>query len=297
MPFLGFSLSYSYPIPPLDQIAGMATGAYSTRLVNSNFKGSLLRVRRSSDNSEQDIGFVSNDLNTLALTSFVGGGDGFLTKWYDQSGSARDFIQATAAAQPKIVSAGSIITTINGKPTVLFDGVDDQMTNSTTVANMATASAWSALALMRVTLAPAAFAGAGYGGNNLLGDTSGFWYPLSDGDAAGIKKIGIGQFTAGGDFQALNTLTLNSALVQAGKYDGTNLKSWVNGGTAASTASGNISTTTGTMRMGASYNAGVFYNGYSSEILLFNTALPAAALNTLGPNMAARAGTSWSAVT
>jgi hypothetical protein len=43
--------------------------------------------------------------------------DGFVTKWYDQSGNVRDAIQATTANQPRIIYGGSI-TYINGKPTV-----------------------------------------------------------------------------------------------------------------------------------------------------------------------------------
>jgi hypothetical protein len=46
--------------------------AFSLRKLSSTYGGSAIRVRRNSDNTEQDIGFVSNQLDTTALQSFVG---------------------------------------------------------------------------------------------------------------------------------------------------------------------------------------------------------------------------------
>jgi hypothetical protein len=101
-----------------------AAAAYSVRKLKAAYTGSAIRVRRSSDNAEQDIGFSSRNLDTSSLTSFCGSGNGFVTTWYDQSGNANNATQATASQQPQIVSSGSIILE-NGKPTVRFDGVND----------------------------------------------------------------------------------------------------------------------------------------------------------------------------
>jgi hypothetical protein len=92
-----------------------AAAAYSLRKLRTAYTGSAIRVRRSSDNTEQDIGFVNNVLDESALTTFCGAGNGFVTTWYDQSGSARNAIQTTAANQPQIVSSGIVITRF-GKP-------------------------------------------------------------------------------------------------------------------------------------------------------------------------------------
>ena len=92
----------------LDSYSG-AAAAYSLRKLRSSYSGSAIRVRRSSDNTELNIGFDSDgNLDTISLSSFVGSGNGFVTTWYDQSGSLRDITQSTAANQPKIVNAGSI---------------------------------------------------------------------------------------------------------------------------------------------------------------------------------------------
>ena len=97
---------------------------YSVRKLTSSYSGNAIRVRIDGTTDEQDIGFDANgDLDTSALLSFVGSGNGVVTKWYDQIGE-NDAVQATASEQPLIVSAG-ILVTINSKPAIQFDGEDD----------------------------------------------------------------------------------------------------------------------------------------------------------------------------
>jgi len=86
-----------------------SAAAYSLRLLRSAYTGSAIRVRRSSDNTEQDIGFVNNQLDVSDLQSFCSGTGGFVTTWYDQSGNGYNATQTTAANQPQIVSSGSVI--------------------------------------------------------------------------------------------------------------------------------------------------------------------------------------------
>ena len=105
--------------PLLDTYSG-AAAAYSLRLLDSSYVGSAIRVRRSSDNTEQDIGFnVFGELDTVSLLDFAGTGDAFVKTWYDQSGNSNDATQTTTANQPKIVSSGAVIVE-NGKPAVGF---------------------------------------------------------------------------------------------------------------------------------------------------------------------------------
>ena len=80
-----------------------AAAAYSLRLLDNTYSGNAIKVRRSSDNTEQDIAFVNNELYTASLETFAGAGDAFVTTWYDQSGSGNDATQTTAASQPQIV--------------------------------------------------------------------------------------------------------------------------------------------------------------------------------------------------
>ena len=108
---------------------GSAVVAYSLRKVESTYSGNLIRVRRSSDNAEQDIGLSGDSLDTSALTTFVGANDGFVVSWYDQSGNGRTISQVTATNQPKIVSSGSVVLASNGLPALLSDG-NDAMLNT-----------------------------------------------------------------------------------------------------------------------------------------------------------------------
>jgi len=93
--------------------------AYSLRKLRTAYTGSAIRVRRSSDNTETDIGFVGGVLDTISLATFCGVGNGFVSIWYDQSGNARNVNQTNTAYQPQIIISG-VLQTVNGKPAVFF---------------------------------------------------------------------------------------------------------------------------------------------------------------------------------
>lgn len=78
--------------------------------LDKDYAGSCIRVRRSSDDAEQDIGFSGDSLDTSALTSFVGANTGYVTKWYDQSGNGNDLAESGKSLQPIIVTSGTIET-------------------------------------------------------------------------------------------------------------------------------------------------------------------------------------------
>lgn len=106
----------------LDAYPG-ASAAYSTRKLKSSYSGNAIRVRRSSDNAEQNIGFVGEDLDTATMKTFVGAGNtGFITKWYNQGDSATlDFEVTAALSQPRIIISG-VVERQGGKPSIYFDG-------------------------------------------------------------------------------------------------------------------------------------------------------------------------------
>ena len=106
-----------------------AAAAYSLRLLDKSYSGSAVRVRRASDNAEQDIAFANNELDTATLETFASGTDAFVTTWYDQSGNANNATQTTASNQPKIVSSGSTILE-NGKACVQWNGGTEYLVSS-----------------------------------------------------------------------------------------------------------------------------------------------------------------------
>lgn len=94
---------------PLSSISAASAAAYSLRRLSCSYTGNAIQVRRSSDNTTQNIGFNAwGDLDTISLKAFVGTGSGFVTIWYDQSGNGRNASQATAGFQPRIVNAGVV---------------------------------------------------------------------------------------------------------------------------------------------------------------------------------------------
>lgn len=108
----------------LDDYTG-ASYAYGLRKLASGYSGNCIKVKRSSDNTEQDIGFDGDDLDVASLTSFVGSSIGIITKWYDQSGNSRDLdsYYTSALYLPTITDiTGAVYTSgTNGLPAIRFD--------------------------------------------------------------------------------------------------------------------------------------------------------------------------------
>jgi hypothetical protein len=102
-----------------------AAAAYSLRKLRAAYTGSAVRIRRSSDNAESDIGFLNNEFDSAAAQTFCGAGNGFITTWYDQENSF-NLTNSTASTQPQIVASGLVIKE-NTKACVSIDNVDDMI--------------------------------------------------------------------------------------------------------------------------------------------------------------------------
>ena len=210
----------------LDDYSG-AAAAYSLRKLRTAYTGSAIRVRRASDNTEQNIGFVNNQLDTSSLTSFCSGTNGFVTTWYDQSGNGRNATQTTAANQPQIVSSGSVIT-LNSKPSILFDGVNDTLTKTSF------GFPTSNISISKV-------------GNRISSSTNydTFGYAKSTSVAAGgfinlnvSSKIGFDGRPSGSSYFSANSglSPTNNQILQLNIYDGSDMKASANGNTFGTTA-------------------------------------------------------------
>jgi hypothetical protein len=106
--------------PLLDTYSG-AAAAYSLRKLRTAYTGAAIEVYNGT--SYQDIGFnVFGELDTVSLAAFCGGNNGFVSKWYDQSGNANDATQTTTANQPKIYDGTTGVVTRSGKNAIDFTG-------------------------------------------------------------------------------------------------------------------------------------------------------------------------------
>jgi len=106
--------------PLLDTYTG-AAAAYSLRKLSSSYSGSAVEVYNGS--SYADIGFnVFSELDTVALAAHCGSNDGFVSKWYDQSGNTNTAAQTDTARMPKIYDGTTgVVTDANGNKIAFFD--------------------------------------------------------------------------------------------------------------------------------------------------------------------------------
>lgn len=101
----------------LDTLTTGLESAWSVgRRLRSAYTGAVVRVRRSSDNVEQDFSGsgASGAVDASAVAAFCGAGDGFLTTIYDQSGNGRNLTQSSTTVQPQVVASG-VASTQNGR--------------------------------------------------------------------------------------------------------------------------------------------------------------------------------------
>ena len=114
-PFAFVKTTAAAPAPPsfdyfLDSYPSAST-AFSIRKLRSTYSGDCLVVKRSNDNATQSIGFVDNMIDTGSILSFVGSNNGYVTKWFDQSGNNRTLeTNNISGNETWIVNSGSIIT-------------------------------------------------------------------------------------------------------------------------------------------------------------------------------------------
>jgi hypothetical protein len=110
----------------LDLITPQPIWACDFRRLRAGYVGPACMVRRSSDNATLAIGFIGEDLDTASLIGHVGVGGGFTATLYNQMGTGTDAFQTTAGSQPAIVVGGTV-QTINGRPTIVFNGSSSEM--------------------------------------------------------------------------------------------------------------------------------------------------------------------------
>jgi len=110
----------------LDDYPG-ATAAYSLRRLSSSWTGPSIRVKRQFTFDELDIGFKENgDLDTEALIDFSEGEAAlFVDTLYDQTGNGFDAVSQLTFG-PRIVNSNGTIVFLESKPSMVFDGVNDE---------------------------------------------------------------------------------------------------------------------------------------------------------------------------
>ena len=94
------------PMPPSYQgpldIDSSAAVAYSHRALKSSWSSDTITIRRGSDNVTQSFPATKNHaVDSAAVTTFLGGAAGFVTSLADQSGNAKNALQANRTTAPR----------------------------------------------------------------------------------------------------------------------------------------------------------------------------------------------------
>ena len=126
----GFLSSQEEAVPPGPARAYLSGSQLTDALYICSFNklveaytGSCARFRRSSDDTEQDIGFdATGKLDESALSSFGGSDILYLTKWYSQV-NATEIYNDYTASQATITTAGGTIRKLDGKVVCLYSAL------------------------------------------------------------------------------------------------------------------------------------------------------------------------------
>jgi hypothetical protein len=245
--------------------------AYSVRKLDCDYSGSAIRVRRSSDDAEQDIGFSGNDLDQSALLSFVGegvGDDGFIVTWYDQSGNGINATQSTGSKQPMIVDEGVILTQ-GGIPSARFDGTDDYLTVSSLALNCYTSLY---IVLRAVNASKPMFTEHGPDAAN----NEGFYFYGSNGDSWTFNRAQTGGdlHRASGVSNWVSSATGSDLALADVQYNGSGAFYLDNSAQANNTVNGTSNPNTSATKnlfIFSRNGASLFTEGYLSEYILYDS--------------------------
>lgn len=115
------------PFHILDDKLDDISFAYGLRVLESDYNGPLIRLRRDSDNAEEDFGWADNDIVDVdAINTWRAGANVFVVIWYDQSGLGRNAIQNNVNRQPQFTPNAA-------HPFFRGDGANDFLDTQTSI--------------------------------------------------------------------------------------------------------------------------------------------------------------------
>lgn len=248
------AIRYTAPVLPVGLLADYpgAAAAYSLRnLIDTTT--SVVRVRRSNDNTEQD--FTAEEITDGTLTTFTGANDGFVTTWYDQSGNGNNMTQVSALSQPNLVTNGSIVLS-NNKPTLLFD---QSFLNQSV--NLNSSEAEHFLVIEASLYPPTSQPQTGLYQYNPSNNISNSHYSWTDGDIYdGFATSSRKSFTPP---ETLAKLNLYNALSKSSEWSAR-----LNSNEIFTTSNNTVNFGT-SQRLGSDFSSSYHLNGYISEFMVY----------------------------
>ncbi len=248
----------------LDLISVIVSVAYGLRRLSRFWTGAAIRVMRTSDDAELDIGFIGEDLDVVTLLVFVGSGNGEIVMWYDQSGNGRHAV-SPAGRRPRIVNAG-VLDIANGKPAVRFNGSNTFFSGVSLPLSQLTLIS----VLNDVTQAPtirySIGTGSGSPGRGIFSSFTGFVPPTPNASLGYIPDAGAPVVQTG------FLPTIGQSYVVSLTTTATESSIWANGGNNGT--GGKI--TLNQLFIGQRGDNLWYYDGYNSETIVFPSALSTA---------------------
>lgn len=246
------------------------TAAWGFRRLVRNYPGRCGSIRRSSDNTSQDMVFSGDYVHQSDLLSFVGAGNGFIGALDDQVGSA-DLLQTTQADQPQLVSSGAIITTLGGRPSMSFDGSGDVLLYGGQFDSFITTSAGTIICVFRAVSIHIA--------STTIYENDPVWSQRASTCALVLKSTPTAHgFNHDGSFDDAGAVSIavNTNYIHTWKHEGGVVYSYVNTNTPVSVASGNTSSLLAGLALGfVTGNSLNSFNGFITELAMWNRALSA----------------------
>lgn len=113
--------------PLLLDALGLATsGAYSLRRLRANYSGPCVHVRKTGDATGIDVGFVGNDLDTSAITTYAAGGAATASAWPDQGAGTTlgPYDTVNQTVDPAITNGSGVLISVGtaGRSGIKFNG-------------------------------------------------------------------------------------------------------------------------------------------------------------------------------
>jgi len=250
---------------------------YSLRKLKTGATAAI-RVNRSSDSTEQDIGFDSNgDFDIAAYNTFVGGGTGRIMKWYDQSGNGNHLLGNGIVSEVPVFATSQF----GSLPGLSFDGTNDAM-SSTNNPFFPSATAASVFQVFKIPSDPNATANKTGPLFFCNGDsTTDSHLPWIDGTIYD-SLFSTTRKTVGNPTPSMTSPTLYTVISGASDW-----RAYINNSSLFTTATNTFSNAgfTGKAWVGVSTFAFRWFPGYAAEILVYDSVLSDADRNAISGNI------------
>lgn len=247
-------------VPFFSEFANGLDGWSLDRLVDG-YSDPILTIVRPSDLATQDIFLSGNSVDEASILSFVGSEKALVKNLYGQLGNYN--LNQTTVSKMPIIADGGVIMTDNGKPCIVFDGIDDDLVvDAGWIYNKSLISALfvsrslesGTPAAMQLLLAEGGgsqiYIGLGYAGN------SNFIYTYN------TPTVGLFSIARNTDRHLIDLFANGSTVAQYG-FDGSNV-----GSTTTPTTIGSARLIVGNWQTGTTYATNMKFQ----ELIIFDNA-------------------------